>query len=351
MKKNLLNLDLKELEKAIQCIDEPKFRAKQLFEWFYKKNVLDFDLMTNLSKNLKIELFNDFEVKIPKINHVSYSKEDNSYKFLLETRDKKLIETLLMISEKRVTLCVSCMIGCPLKCKFCATGSELKYVRKLETAEIIGQFLVAMNYLSQDLSNQDLNKSKITNIVFMGMGEPLLNLENIKKSLKIFTGEDAFGMSKSRITISTAGVTPGLSELINEFGVKLAISLHFPTNEQRNEFMPINQTYSLQDVIIEAKKIKLNKRDYITIEYLMLQDINDSIEHAKKLIRVLSNLKVKINLIPYNTTKTLPANASTENQIDLFAKYLRSKSITVTVRRSMGKKLKGGCGQFVLNKG
>ena len=251
-----------------------------------------------------------------------------------------------MISEKRVTLCVSCMIGCPLKCKFCATGSELKYVRKLETAEIIGQFLVAMNYL-----NTNLDQNKITNIVFMGMGEPLLNLENIKKSLKIFTGENAFGMSKSRITISTAGVTPGLSELINEFGVKLAISLHFPTNEQRSEFMPINQKYSLQDVIAEAKKIKLNKRDYITIEYLMLQDINDSIEHAKKLIRVLSNLKVKINLIPYNTTKTLPANASTEDQIDLFAKYLRSKSITVTVRRSMGKKLKGGCGQFVLNKG
>ncbi len=346
MKQNLLNLDLKELEKIIQSINEPKFRAKQLFEWFYKKNVLDFDLMTNLSKNLKIKLFNDFETKIPKINHVSYSKEDNSYKFLLETKDKKLIETLLMISEKRVTLCVSCMIGCPLKCKFCATGSELKYVRKLETAEIIGQFLVAMNYL-----NTNLDQNKITNIVFMGMGEPLLNLENIKKSLKIFTGENAFGMSKNRITISTAGVTPGLSELINEFGVKLAISLHFPTNEQRSEFMPINQKYSLQDVIAEAKKIKLNKRDYITIEYLMLQDINDSIEHAKKLIRVLSNLKVKINLIPYNTTKTLPANASTEDQIDLFAKYLRSKSITVTVRRSMGKKLKGGCGQFVLNKG
>ena len=252
-----------------------------------------------------------------------------------------------MPTPNRVTLCVSCMIGCPLKCKFCATGSELKFVRKLDTSEMVGQIIAIQNHI---LKNKIIEKKKITNIVFMGMGEPLLNLENIQKVLEILLSKDGFSISRSRITISTAGVTNELSELINKYRIKLAISLHFPTDVQRNKFMPINKKFPLKKLLSEAKKIKLSKRDYITIEYLMLDKINDTLDDAQKLVRLLHDLKTKINLIPYNSTKTFPYRSSSEKQTDKFAKYLRSKSIMVTVRKSRGKNIQGGCGQFVLNK-
>lgn len=301
--------------------------------------------MSNFSDEFKKKLEQNFVIQIPQVHEVAHSQEDNSYKFLLKTHDDKLIESILMPIENRLTICVSCMIGCPLKCKFCATGSELKFIRKLEVSEIIGQVLATQKYI-QD--NNILKKQKITNIVFMGMGEPLLNKENISKSIELLLDNNSFGISRNKITLSTAGITDGLSELINKYRIKLAVSLHFPTDEQRNQFMPVNQKYPLQKLITELKKINLSKKDYITIEYLMLDKINDSLEHAKQLIKLLSNLKVKINLIPYNPTKTFNAQPSTEEQINLFAKYINSKDIMITVRRSRGKKIQGACGQFAL---
>jgi len=342
---NLLNFNLSELGSLFIDLGEQKFRAKQFFNWFYKKGITDLKQISNIPQSFKENLSQNFETKIPQIYQVAESKVDNSYKFLLKTEDKKLIEAILMLNDKRATLCVSCMIGCPLKCKFCATGSELKFIRKLETFEIIGQIIAIQNYAQK--SNI---APKITNIVFMGMGEPLLNLENIKKSLDILLSKEGFGLSRNKITISTAGITDGLVELINEYNVKLAISLHFPTDEQRNEFMPINKKFPLKKLVEEAKKINLGKRNYITIEYLMIDKINDTLEHAQKLINLVSSLKVKINLIPYNPTKNLTASPSDENRMNAFAKYVLSKSIMVTVRRSKGKDLKGGCGQFVLHK-
>ena len=338
MNTNLMNLTLSELENILISFNEKKFRGKQLFNWFYQKNVLDFNLMSNLPESLKQKLFQNFEIKIPQICDVNISK-DGSSKFLLKTHDNKLIEAILMPTQNRLTLCISCMIGCPLKCKFCATGSELKFIRNLEVSEILGQIIAIQNYVEK----------KITNMVFMGMGEPLLNLENVQKSLEILLSKNDFGFSRNKITISTAGITNGLSNLINKYRIKLAISLHFPTDEQRNKFMPINKKFPLNKLLKESQKIKLLKRDYITIEYLMLDKINDTLEHAKKLIRLLHILKIKVNLIPYNPIETLKCKPSNENQINLFAKYLRSKSIMVTVRRSRGKNIKGGCGQFVLD--
>ncbi|MFH1461487.1 MAG: 23S rRNA (adenine(2503)-C(2))-methyltransferase RlmN [bacterium] len=345
MIKNLLNTSIEELEKHIHTAGYPKFRAKQIFDWIYKKNILDFNLMSNLPQNLKCFLSDNFSTIKPQIIDVKLSNSDNSYKFLLKTNDANLIESIAIIKEDRVTLCVSCMIGCPLGCKFCATGTELKFKRNLEVSEILGQFIDVQAFL-----NQNKISPKINNIVFMGMGEPFLNIENIEKSINRFTSKDGFGISKNKITISTAGITKGLSEFINKYNIKLAVSIHFPTDEQRSEFMPINKKTPLNELITELKNIKLKKRDYITIEYLMINKINDTILHAQKLKNLIKSLKVKVNLIPYNPTKMFKAESSKEYQINEFAKYLNSKSIFTTVRRSKGKEFLGGCGQFVLNK-
>jgi 23S rRNA (adenine2503-C2)-methyltransferase len=302
--------------------------------------------MSNLPKNVILTLTANFSTMLPHIVNVIHSKSDNSYKFLLETKDQKLIESILMLSKNRTTLCISCMIGCPLKCKFCATGSALTYCRKLDISEIIGQFLAIQIYAQKNNIS-----SKITHIVFMGMGEPLLNKHNVKKSLDIFLHKHGFALSRNRITISTAGICDGLSELINTYRVKLAVSLHFPNDELRSTYMPINKKYPLKRLTYELKKIKLSKRENITIEYIMLDSINDTLIQAKELIKLLHGIKVKINLIPYNPTDHFKAYPATQAHINNFAKYIRSKFIMVTIRQSKGKKIRGGCGQFVLSKG
>ncbi|MCK4650810.1 23S rRNA (adenine(2503)-C(2))-methyltransferase RlmN [Candidatus Babeliales bacterium] len=343
---NIFNLTISQLEFHLTNLKEQKFRAKQLFEWLYKKQIINLDLMSNLSTSLKQKISKSFNIKIPLLYKVDSCLQDNSHKFLIKTYDDKLIESILMIVKKRVTLCISCMIGCPLKCSFCATGSELKFIRKLETFEILGQILTIQNYIRKNNI-----ADKITNIVFMGMGEPLLNFNNVKKTIEILLDPNGFSMSKRKITISTAGIIDGLSEFINKYKIKLAISLHFPFEEQRSIFMPINRKISLESLIKELKRIKLAKRDYITIEYLMLNKINDTLKHAKQLVKILNGIKTKVNLIPYNTTTSFNVEPSSEENLNYFAKYIRSKNIMVTIRRSKGKKIKGGCGQFILNSG
>ena len=346
MKTNLLNLTLAQLQKEVKQLGYPTYRAKQLCDWFYHKNVFSLEKMQNIPQNLKDDLQKNFVIELPKIEEVNHSSKDNSYKFLLKTHDNKLIESILMVTKNnRATVCVSCMIGCPLTCKFCATGTEIDFVRKLESSEIIGQIIVIKNYAK-------LNgiADKITNIVFMGMGEPFLNLASIEKTVEILTTDYGFAMSKSRITISTAGPKNNIADFINKYKVKLAVSLHFPNNELRSKYMPINDRFNLDQLLEELKKIKLLKREYITIEYMMLQDINDSINHAKQLVKILSNIKAKVNLIPYNPTKNLLAKPSSEKAMNEFIQYLISKSIPVTVRRSLGSELQGACGQFALKR-
>lgn len=343
MKTNILNLSLNELESVIQALGQQKFRSKQMFDWIYKKDIFNFEDMSNLPKNLINDLKTKFCVSLPTINDIKYSSSDNSYKFLLKTHDENLIEAIAIQKDKRITLCVSCMIGCTLGCKFCATGTQIKFKRNLDASEIIGQYIVVQNYLK----DKNIAKS-ITNIVYMGMGEPFLNIKNVENSIRTFTSSNCFGISKNKITISTAGITKGLSDFVNKYNINLAVSVHFPTNEQRTEFMPINKGIPLEKLISELKKIKLDKRKYITIEYLMINEINDTLFHAQKLKYLFKSLKIKVNLIPYNPTKMFKAKSSTEDQINKFAKYLISKSIFVTIRRSKGKDVLGGCGQFAL---
>jgi 23S rRNA (adenine2503-C2)-methyltransferase len=345
MKKHILDLSLKELQSEFDLAGLEKFRAKQVFDWIYKKNIFIFDHMTNLSKKVQQFLEQKHSIFLPEIEDVSKSKSDDSFKFLLKAEDGKFIESILMLVEDRATVCVSCMVGCPLKCRFCATGTEVGFVRKLSAAEILGQIFIAQKYAQENnLAN------KITNIVFMGMGEPFLNLGAVDRSIEMLISPDGFAMSKSRITISTAGVAAKIADFINKWGIKLAVSLHFPTDELRSKYMPVNQAFPLSKLVQELKKIKLSQREYITIEYIMLDGVNDQIEHAKQLINLLSSVKVKFNLIPYNPTISFDEQPSSEEQINKFASYLRDKSFIVTVRRSHGTDVEGGCGQFALKK-
>jgi 23S rRNA (adenine2503-C2)-methyltransferase len=361
MKKNILDLSFCELKAAMLEFKFEKFRFTQLCDWIYKKHIFDFSKMTSFSKDLQAQLAEKFTLFVPTLDEVVQSKKDSSYKFLLKTHDGNLIEAILMLAHGRATLCVSCMIGCPLKCRFCATGSEVGFIRKLYAGEIVGQFLVVEKY-AQEHKLAD----HITNVVFMGMGEPFLNLDSVGRAIATFTDEKLFGLSKSKITVSTAGVGVGagltagskstagsgldIADFINKYGVNLAVSLHFPNDALRSEYMPVNKVFPLEKLVAELKKINLSKRDYIMIEYIMLDGINDKPEHARQLVKLLSSVKVKFNLIPYNPTGLFDAKPSSEKAINDFALLLKAKGFIVTVRRSRGVDIEGGCGQFALKR-
>ncbi len=340
---NILDLSFEEIKKLLSDLGFEKFRATQLCDWIFKKHVFDFARMTSFSKEMQKKLSEKVAFYVPEIQDVSISKIDGSYKFLLKAEDGKLIESILMFAPERATVCVSCMVGCPLRCKFCATGSEIGFIRKLRASEIISQVLILEKY-----AQENRLADRISNVVFMGMGEPFLNLDAVSRAVENMLDRKFFGLSRSKITVSTAGVGPGIAGFINKYGVKLAVSLHFPNDELRSEYMPVNKKFPLSDLISELKKINLTKRDYIMIEYIMLAGINDRIEHARQLVRLLSSVKVKFNLIPFNPIENLEAKPSSESDIDAFATYLHSKSFMVTVRRSHGVDIHGGCGQFAL---
>jgi 23S rRNA m2A2503 methyltransferase len=342
---NLFDLPYPSLEEELRKIKQPPFRAQQISDWFYKKLVFDPALMLNIPKDLKEAIAQKFTMYMPEIDQVAHSQTDNSYKFLLKTNDDKLIEAILMLDDKHSTVCVSSMIGCPLACKFCATGTEIGFVRKLTPAEIVGQVLRILKYAQEHKLTQ-----KITNIVFMGMGEPLLNREAVEKAIYILTHTHNFALSPSKISVSTAGVGPGIAKFVHKTRVQLAVSIHFPTHELRSEYMPINQTFPLVALVAELRKINLKRRNSIFIEYLLLQGINDSLTHAKQLLGLIGNLKVKVNLIPYNPIEKFSAEKSSEETINAFAKFLIEKGVFTTVRRSRGLDIEGGCGQFAAKK-
>jgi 23S rRNA (adenine2503-C2)-methyltransferase len=339
--KNLLNMTLSELESEVFAIKQPTFRAKQICNWLYKKKIYNIDLMFNLALSLRRELKKSFNISLPLISKITKSESDHSYKFLLKTHDQRYIETVLMSDGTRATVCVSCMIGCPLKCKFCASGTGMKYVRKLNLSEIIGQVIIAEQYaIKHNIV------PKVTNVVFMGMGEPLLNYDNVGKALEILMSDYGFSIPRTKITVSTVGIPERLAEFFNQHKVRLALSLHFVDDELRQQFMPIAKNISIKDLISTLQKVELGKKDYITIEYLMIKDVNDKKRDAKKLVKLFANLKVKINLVPLNPVKGFDFEASSEDSINDFVKYLWSKKIVTTVRRSKGRDVSGACGQL-----
>lgn len=338
-KVNLLGYSLKSLEDFFNSIEEPKFRAKQLIKWIHQKGVLDFDEMSDLNKNLREKLKSIALIKPPQIEEVHKSSE-GTIKYLIKLESGSMVEMVRIPEKKRITLCISSQAGCALQCTFCATGAQ-GFERNLSADEIIGQLWLA-NF-------SDKKNSPITNVVFMGMGEPLLNFIPVIESAKLMKEQLAYGLSRKRITISTSGITPQIDQLCDEVDVSLAISLHAPTDQLRDEIVPINKKYPISELINSCKKYLLNydgKRS-ITIEYVLIDGVNDSEELAIKLAKLLSNISCKINLIPFNPFDGSNYRRSKQNKIEEFKKILMNKGFITTLRVTRGDQIDGACGQLV----
>lgn len=337
---NLLDYSLEELEDFMKRIGEKPFRARQIWKWVWEKGCDDFNKMTDISKKLRSTLSRHFTLKRPEVLKTERS-EDGTVKLLLMLRDKKLIESVLIPEEDHYTLCVSSQVGCPLKCKFCNTGL-MGFERNLSSGEILAQILIAKEFLAKQKIELPLR-----NIVFMGMGEPLLNWFQVKKALKVIVDKNGLGFSKRRTTISTVGIPDMLMEFASSDLGSLAISLHAPDQKLREELMPkAAKICSLNELITALKLIPLKPRQKITIEYILIDGVNDSLDHAKKLCKLLSNIKCKINLIAYNPVKGIPYKTPSEDKILKFENFLKDKNFTVTLRKSKGKDISAACGQL-----
>lgn len=343
----LKGLTLSELEEYFISFNQPKFRAQQLFNWMYNHVSFDFAEMQNLSKELRNFLHESCSIQTLNLVGIQNSSLTRTKKFLFETHDGKKIESVLIPEGDRNTLCISTQVGCPLDCKFCATGL-MGYKRNLSVGEIVDQYLMVA---------KDVGKDKITNIVYMGMGEPLLNFDSTLKSIEIFTHELTKGLSRTRITVSTAGIPNKIKELMDSpFRVKLAFSLHSPFEDIRNKIMPINKKYSLHENLNILKTYAQITKTRITFEYTMLKELNDRDIDVKELTRICSKLPCKINLIPFNSIKHMsPGGISAEleptpiNLIQKFADRLRNNNLTVMIRETQGDDIAAACGQLAVN--
>ncbi len=333
-KKNLFACNEIQLKEIFIALNESTYRAIQLLQAIHQHKILDFMLMSNLSKKLRTQLAEKFCIKINTQIASHQKSQDGTQKWLLKLEDGNCIETVLIPEGDRNTLCISSQVGCALRCSFCATGQQ-GFSRNMTSAEILSQLWLAQQ------------QAKVTNIVFMGMGEPLLNLENVLPVVNLLTSDYAYGLSKYRVTISTAGVIPGIQQLSNTTDVALALSLHASNDKLRNQLVPINQKYSL-DKLLSSCKIycQKHKKRKITIEYVMLAGINDQNIHARQMIKLLSQLPCKINLIPFNKVKNVPYTCSSQQQINNFAKTLQKAGFIVMVRRTRGNEIAAACGQL-----
>lgn len=344
-KKDIRLLTVEQLTDILIDLGEKKFRAKQIYEWLWKKSANAFHQMTNLSLPLRTLLEEQFELRPITMDQMQHSN-DGTIKCRFKLHDGHLIEAVLIPvpSDDRYTVCVSTQVGCSLTCSFCATG-RMDRLRNLDPGEIYDQ-VVAVNAICHETYDAPL-----TNIVYMGMGEPLLNYKNTLQSVAHITGEVGLGMSPKRITVSTAGIAKMIKKLADD-GVRfnLALSLHAANDTKRNEIMPINEQNNL-DVLIDALKyFNNNTKNNITFEYICFQDFNDGLDDAKELVDICKIIPAKVNIIEYNPIDNAPFKKSSAHKIDDFAKLLRANKVNVTVRRSRGKDIDAACGQLA-NKG
>jgi 23S rRNA (adenine2503-C2)-methyltransferase len=340
----LKGLTLSELKQYFISEGEPTFRAEQVFKWMYGDMVDDFNEMNNLSKSLRSKLADKFSIGTLHYSTSETSPSTGTKKYIFETIEGDKIESVVIPEMKRTTLCISTQVGCPLDCKFCATGL-MGYKKNLTAGEIFDQF---------KLASKDYKESEITNIVYMGMGEPLLNFKETVKSLEIFAEELTTGMSLKKITVSTAGIAPKIKEL-EETGlkVKLAFSLHSCFEDIRSKIMPINKKYSLKENIEALKNYAMNTKTRITFEYVMLNEINDRDEDIKALARLMSTIPSKLNIIPFNSLEHMnptglagQLRSTPMERIQWFADKLREKNITVMLRNTQGDDIAAACGQL-----
>jgi len=338
---NIKELELQEIKEFLKSNNEPEFRAKQIFHWLWKKNVASFDEMNNLPKTLLEKLKTEFSLNQLKITYNVQSKTDKSSKYIFETFDDLLIEGVLIPDKERVTVCISTQVGCPLGCTFCATGT-MGLKRNLTAAEIYEQVYLL------NLEALKIYSHNITNIVIMGMGEPLLNLENTQKAIEFITSESGLAMSPSRITLSTVGVVKQLYKLADSLPkYNLAVSLHSAINEKRSKIMSVNLHNPIPELIKALKYYHEKTGARISFEYLMIDKFNDSLDDAKALAEFCRNFPTKINLIEYNSVSNSKFRKSSQENLNAFFEFLESKNMVVTVRRSKGQDIEAACGQLV----
>ncbi|MCH4247980.1 MAG: 23S rRNA (adenine(2503)-C(2))-methyltransferase RlmN [Acinetobacter populi] len=354
-KVNLLGMTRPELEQFFEQMGEKKFRAGQVMKWIHQFGVTDFAQMTNISGKLREKLEKVAEIRAPEVVHRNYSK-DGTRKWVFRVGDGagSLVETVLIPADDktgaRKTLCISSQVGCALDCSFCSTGKQ-GFQRDLTPAEIIGQLWVANQSYMEDVPIAERSRT-VTNVVMMGMGEPLLNFEPVVASMALMLDDFAYGMSKRRVTLSTSGVVPMIDKLAETIDVALAISLHAPNNELRDELVPINKKYPLEQLIPAAQRYLAkdgneSSRKHITIEYVMLDGVNDKAEHAQQLLKLLKDLPSKINLIPFNPFPHAPYGRSSRNRIMAFQKTLSDAGFVCTIRQTRGDDIDAACGQLV----
>jgi 23S rRNA (adenine2503-C2)-methyltransferase len=340
---NLLNFDLALMQAFLVRMGEKPFHATQLIAWIHQHGVTDFDVMTNLSKPLRERLKRETVIQPPKVISENLSP-DGTRKWLLQLFDGNAVETVFIPEGMRGTLCVSSQVGCALACTFCSTGKQ-GFNRNLTVAEIIGQVWVAARCLSQIETNQ---AHKVTNVVMMGMGEPLLNFDNVVKAMSLMRYDYAYALPKRRVTLSTSGLVPEIEALSKVSDVALAVSLHAANDALRSELVPINKKYPLATLKETCKRyFAAEPRRTIMMEYVMLDSVNDTPKHAKELIRYLEGVPAKVNLIPFNPFPSTQYQCSSPESIQKFYDIVKKAGIVVTIRKTRGREIDGACGQLV----
>ncbi|HEX6639753.1 MAG TPA: 23S rRNA (adenine(2503)-C(2))-methyltransferase RlmN [Thermoanaerobaculia bacterium] len=336
---DLGSMELAELEAALEARAHPRFHARQIFSWIHAKGVTDFDKMTDLSRALRADLGEHFRISTPAVV-AKETSADGTIKFLLALEDNRHIESVFIPDTPSQTFCISTQVGCAMKCGFCLTG-KMGLVRNLSAGEIAGQVRV----LAGDLGLRDAK----FNIVLMGMGEPLHNYDATMKALRMLNDEHGLAVSPKRVTLSTVGVLPALERLASEpLMPNLAISLHATTEDQRDALVPVNRKYGLEDILAAARKFPARRRNRITFEYVLLGGVNDTLEDAQRLVRLLGNIRCKVNLIPLNEAAGIPFERPTDQRINAFARTLANAGLTVSVRKSRGRDIRAACGQLIV---
>jgi 23S rRNA (adenine2503-C2)-methyltransferase len=335
---DIAELELADLERALEAMGRQRFHARQIFTWVHRRGVTAFEEMSDLSRDLRAQLEREFCVTTPEVARRDRSM-DGTTKFLLRLADHKHIESVYIPDTPGHTFCLSTQVGCAMRCGFCLTG-KMGIDRNLTPGEIVGQVRV----LGRELRLLDAR----VNVVLMGMGEPLHNYDNTMAALRILGDEHGLGLSPRRITLSTVGVLPALERLATEaFMPNLAISLHSTTEDQRDLLVPINRKYGLKELLDACRNFPLKRRERITFEYVLLKDVNDTPEDARRLVRLLNGIRAKVNLLPLNEAAGISYERPSDDRVNRFAQILAERGLTVSVRKSRGRDIRAACGQLI----
>ena len=339
-----MGLTKQELGDYFLSLGEKEYRATQIIKWIHQKGVADISKMTDLSLELRERLVKECEIRVPEVIYQADSK-DGTRKWVISVGEGDLIEMVLIPEGKRATLCVSSQVGCAIDCSFCATGKQ-GFSRNLSLDEIIGQLWIAENSFDK---SKDINKRSITNVVMMGMGEPLHNFEPVVQAMGLMLDSNAYGLSKRRVTLSTSGLVPKIKELSKHSDVSLTISLHAPNDELRNELVPINKKYPIKELLQSVRFYvdKCNDSRVTTFEYILIDRVNDSLKLAVELADLLLDFPCKINLIPFNSFSESSYKRPSNNRVKRFQELLQSKGYVVTIRSTRGDDIMAACGQLV----